>query len=244
MSKTFYATILNSKNNSLKFSIYFSIYSNICELFTFFFLIFRMRLFKLFKYQQNYFRCVLEMIKRKFTPEEDSKICELVDKYGPRNWELIAREIPGRNSRQCRDRYQNYLIPGFFNGQWTKEEDELLYIKINQMGHQWTKMMKFFPGRTANCIKNRWNYFVCKSKYDDMHEEGPVKHYDIINNVISYRPNEIPYLYSGQVVKNVNFQNYPNYAIQQVPVETELLKVNKGTQTNYGSLFGIKFLLI
>ena len=77
-----------------------------------------------------------------------------------------------------------------------------------------------------------------------MHEEGPVKHYDKINNVTSYRPNEIPYLYSGQVVKNVNFQNYPNYAIQQVPVETELLKVNKGTQTNYGSLFGIKFLLI
>ena len=179
------------------------------------------------------------MIKRKFTPEEDSKICELVNKYGARNWELIAREIPGRNSRQCRDRYQNYLIPGFFNGQWTKEEDELLYKKINQMGHQWTKMMKFFPGRTANCIKNRWNYFVCK-----------LNQQVYFNNVMPNYLNQQIIISNGQLNKsNYNYQNLefltlPNLNDQSKPVEEKIIRVNEGTQTKDSCMLGINFLLI
>lgn len=103
------------------------------------------------------------MLKKKFTEEEDLKLCQLVEQNGARNWNIIAQSIPGRTGRQCRDRYQNYLCPGFFNGQWTKEEDELLHEKFLLMPYKWSKMMKYFPKRTASSIRNRWNYFVRKS---------------------------------------------------------------------------------
>lgn len=101
-------------------------------------------------------------IRKKFDEKEDMKLKKLVEQYGIKKWDIIAKYMPGRSSRQCRDRYRNYLVPGFFNGQWTDEEDKLLFEKHNEMGHQWSKMSKFFPRRSANALKNRWNYFVCR----------------------------------------------------------------------------------
>ena len=100
--------------------------------------------------------------RRKFTPEEDERLCKIVEKYGAQKWDSIAKEMPGRTGRQCRDRYKNYLIPGFFNGQWSTEEDLLLREKFKEYGSQWSKMMKFFNKRSANALKNRWNYFVSR----------------------------------------------------------------------------------
>ena len=98
----------------------------------------------------------------KFTPEEDEQLKRLVEKIGCRQWNKIAEFMPGRNGRQCRDRYQNYLSPGFRNGHWTKEEDETILNKFQEMGPQWSKMTEFFKKRNANAIKNRWYYFVSK----------------------------------------------------------------------------------
>lgn len=100
--------------------------------------------------------------RRKFTEEEDHKLKELVEKHGCKKWESIAALIPGRTGRQCRDRYKNYLVPGYFNGQWSQTEDDILREKFLEMGPQWSKMTKFFTGRSANSLKNRWNYFVCR----------------------------------------------------------------------------------
>lgn len=100
--------------------------------------------------------------RKKFTTEEDEHLKQLVEKYGCKKWEMIATEMPGRTGRQCRDRYRNYLVPGYFNGQWTQEEDDLLSARYQEMGPQWSKMTLFFPGRSANSLKNRWNYFVSR----------------------------------------------------------------------------------
>lgn len=105
---------------------------------------------------------LLTRTRKKFTPEEDARLRFLVDRQGPKKWDLIAREMPGRTSRQCRDRYKNYLVPGFFNGQWSEEEDELLLSMYLKHGSQWSKLSKFFKNRSANSLKNRWNYFVSK----------------------------------------------------------------------------------
>lgn len=99
---------------------------------------------------------------KKFTPEEDEKLKKLVDEMGSQKWDLIAAEMPGRNGRQCRDRYKNYLIPGYFNGQWSKEEDLILRTKFKELGPQWSKIADFLKNRSSNCVKNRWNYFVSK----------------------------------------------------------------------------------
>lgn len=102
------------------------------------------------------------VIRKKFTEEEDHRLRELVEEYGARQWDQIAEKMPGRSGRQCRDRYRNYLIPGFFNGQWSQAEDDLLRQVYAEMGPQWAKMMRYFKGRSANSLKNRWNYFVCR----------------------------------------------------------------------------------
>lgn len=100
--------------------------------------------------------------RKKFTREEDEHLKRLVEKMGCKKWENIAKHMPGRTGRQCRDRYQNYLIPGFFSGQWSQMEDELLLQKYKDMGSQWSKMTKYFNNRNANSLKNRWNYYVSK----------------------------------------------------------------------------------
>ena len=110
-------------------------------------------------------------VRRKFSNEEDEQLKKLVATYGAKNWDKIAELIPGRTGRQCRDRYRNYLIPGFFNGQWTQEEDDLLREKFQEIGPKWAKMALFFHGRSANALKNRWNYFVCRNPVTTAHAQ-------------------------------------------------------------------------
>ena len=52
-----------------------------------------------------------KMLKRPWTSDEDSKLFELVGKYGPKKWSFIAAHIPGRVGKQCRERWQNHLNP-------------------------------------------------------------------------------------------------------------------------------------
>lgn len=111
--------------------------------------------------------------KRKvFTKEEDEKIKELTAIHGTKQWNLIAGFIKGRTAKQIRDRYFNYLFPGFFSGEWSNEEDELLIELYNKYGPRWTVLQKSFQNRSANTIKNRWDFFLCrqfnKKQYDDI----------------------------------------------------------------------------
>lgn len=102
--------------------------------------------------------------RKLFTKAEDEKLKSLVAQFGRKNWEYISSLIPGRTGRQCRERYRNYLIPGGFYGKWTDEEDVLLYHKFKEIGSHWSKMAKYFKGRSANSIKNRWNCVVSKKQ--------------------------------------------------------------------------------
>ena len=113
--------------------------------------------------------------RRKFTEEEDRRLRELVQKKGAKKWNVIASYMPGRTGRQCRDRYHNYLVPGFFHGEWTASEDELLRQKYNELGPQWARITDFFQRRSANSIKNRWNYFVSRNreKHEPEQEDKP-----------------------------------------------------------------------
>lgn len=109
----------------------------------------------------------IKPLRKRFTPEEDQTLTMLVRQMGTKRWNNIARFMPGRTGRQCRDRYHNYLIPGVFKGQWTREEDDLLLFKYKELGPRWTKMSTFFQKRNANSLKNRWNYFISKHLGDN-----------------------------------------------------------------------------
>ena len=45
-----------------------------------------------------------ELVKGPWSEEEDKKVIELVEKYGPERWSHIASFLPGRIGKQCRER--------------------------------------------------------------------------------------------------------------------------------------------
>lgn len=50
-------------------------------------------------------------VRGPWSTAEDAILTELVKKFGPRNWSMIAAGIPGRSGKSCRLRWCNQLNP-------------------------------------------------------------------------------------------------------------------------------------
>ncbi|XP_042504206.1 uncharacterized protein LOC122081242 isoform X2 [Macadamia integrifolia] len=106
-----------------------------------------------------------ELVKGPWTKEEDDCIIELVERYGCKKWAVIAKSLPGRIGKQCRERWHNHLNPAIKKDAWTKEEDLALIHAHQIYGNKWAEIARFLPGRADNSIKNHWNCSV-KKKLD------------------------------------------------------------------------------
>ncbi|XVF76637.1 hypothetical protein PTKIN_Ptkin13bG0282500 [Pterospermum kingtungense] len=106
-----------------------------------------------------------DLVKGPWTQEEDDKIIELVARYGPTKWSVIAKSLPGRIGKQCRERWHNHLNPDIKKDAWTLEEELALMNAHRIYGNKWAEIAKVLPGRTDNSIKNHWNSSL-KKKLD------------------------------------------------------------------------------
>jgi hypothetical protein len=94
--------------------------------------------------------------KCKFSPEEDLQLTDLVAVHGDEDWITISCLMPGRNPRQCRERWRHSLSPTVSLTPFTADEDALLRGKYAEMGPKWKAMAARFNARTDIMLKNRW----------------------------------------------------------------------------------------
>jgi myb proto-oncogene protein len=97
----------------------------------------------------------------RFSKEEDYMLQQAVTEFGPDCWREVARKLPNRTTKQCRERWQNCLSPDVKKGKkgpWTAEEDHLLLEKHREYGNRWATIAGSLPGpgRTGMAVKHRY----------------------------------------------------------------------------------------
>lgn len=94
----------------------------------------------------------------RWTKAEDKKLRELVATFGTSQWARIAKSLPGRDRKRCRERYVNHLDPALTNRSrpWLPTEDQELERLQLELGCRWAQIARQLPNRSSQGAKNRF----------------------------------------------------------------------------------------
>ena len=104
--------------------------------------------------------------KWKWSTQEDNMLIAAVCRYGTKSWVRIAKMVPGRTGKQCRERWIGQLSPQISKEGWSHEEDLTLLQSHQVHGNKWTIIARGLPGRSAISVKNRWNWLMRRGILD------------------------------------------------------------------------------
>ncbi|EFH55888.1 hypothetical protein ARALYDRAFT_482672 [Arabidopsis lyrata subsp. lyrata] len=147
--------------------------------------------------------CDKENVKRgPWSPEEDAKLKDYIEKQGTGgNWIALPHKAGLRRcGKSCRLRWLNYLRPNIRHGDFTEEEDKIIYSLYASIGSRWSVIAAHLQGRTDNDIKNYWNTKLKKKLIASMappshhhlatatSSSPSPSHYNMINSLLPYNP--------------------------------------------------------
>jgi hypothetical protein len=96
-----------------------------------------------------------------WSEDEDIKLKDAVQTHGGKDWTAIAKLVPGRTEKQCRDRWKFVLDPIIdrAGGRWTAVEDIKLKDAVQTHdGKNWGAIAALVPGRTEKQCRGRWPF--------------------------------------------------------------------------------------
>ena len=99
-----------------------------------------------------------------WTEKEDEILKEKAKEFNYKNWNSIAKFIPGTTSIQCSSRFRR-IKPGLIKGAWGKEEDSKLLSLYKKYGRNWAAISKEMLNRTGKQIRDRFLNSL-DTKYD------------------------------------------------------------------------------
>ncbi|CAN0407776.1 unnamed protein product, partial [Pylaiella littoralis] len=97
------------------------------------------------------------LVKGHWSADEDDNLRKRREKYPSSNWGFIAKEMFGRTSKQCRERWLHHLDPRITKKKFTAGEDEYILEAQAELRNKWSVIATRLPGRTENDIKVRWH---------------------------------------------------------------------------------------
>lgn len=109
-----------------------------------------------------------QTVRGSWTQQEDDQLRKAVEQLGARKWKDIARFVPTRTPKQCRERWHNRLNPEIKHEAFEPWEDEVILNKQKIIGNKWSLIAKELKGRSPSAIKNRW-YSGLKSQHPQAH---------------------------------------------------------------------------
>ncbi|GJN40873.1 hypothetical protein PR202_gn00286 [Eleusine coracana subsp. coracana] len=102
-------------------------------------------------------RCVLRVRpSAAWTPEEGATLARLADEHGARHWRRVAGLMPGRSSRQCRDRWRHHLARDDYHRPFTARDDEELARLFLRHDGRWKDVSRAARRRTSRVMRRRW----------------------------------------------------------------------------------------
>lgn len=166
--------------------------------------------------------------RRPFSNKEDQKLRKLVLKFGEKNaWKKIADKMINRNVRQCRERWFNTLSEKVIKTKWTKEEDELLFKKYDELGPKWKKMESFFPGRVQYQIRNRIKILTKRNQQNLLNNEIDLNEALINENDENLNKKEISNIQKNDSLNNPNIKNiFSIFPVSEKAKKSKKLEVN------------------
>ncbi|MGZ0213820.1 MAG: Myb-like DNA-binding domain-containing protein [Actinomycetales bacterium] len=88
--------------------------------------------------------------------DEDAALNVAISVHGTSSWARIASLVPGRDAKQCRERWHNALNPTINREPFSPEEDDLLWDSVLELGSKWSQIARErFLNRTENQVKLR-----------------------------------------------------------------------------------------